>query len=166
MSKHVLLLAVLSTACAARSIYVLSTSPTSYACSHATVVYAGATLETSTGHSTELGWHDEEGAHFVAGPISPTDIDAVEYVIPADPHQDAIQRVYDTSKGATRADWQLVARESCVAHGGYTDALTRFMKGDTLDQVASALTNSDHEQARHLVRTALATLQKQYYRDR
>jgi len=165
--RNFLMFAVIAgaSACAARA--PQPTVPTSYACGEQEVTRLGDKLTVAHADAAPArrGWHDDEGDHFVTWPISPTDVEAVEYVVPSDRRADAVQRFYDASKGTSTADWRLVRREVCTAQGGYNDALARWMKGATLDEVASSLSLSDRDEARTMVRSALMKLQKKYAKE-
>ncbi|MDB4958082.1 MAG: hypothetical protein JWO36_5651 [Myxococcales bacterium] len=169
--RNFLLLSLLvgASACAARA--PQTTIPVQYACGDSQVVREGDRLSVNRPQNDDalrpasLGWHDDDGDHFVTWPLSATDVQAVEYVVPNDRRSDAVERVYDTSKGVSTADWRLTKRQVCTAHGGYSDALARWMKGADIDQLASEL-SVDHEAARGLVHTALTALQHRYYKDR
>jgi hypothetical protein len=117
------------------------------------------------GSASQLGWRDDAGDHFVNWPHSPTEVEAVEFVAPSDPRADAMMKTYDTSKGMSTTDWRMTKTEVCRAEGGYNDALTRWMDGSSIDEVAVSLA-TDKEQARSLVNHALTALQKRYLRDR
>ena len=163
--RNILLLVLAgASACAARGSQ--PTFPTSYACGEQQVERSGDTLRVNQNVlGVRRGWHDAEGDHFVAWPISTTDVEATEIVIPGDRRADAVQRVYDTSKGSSTADWRLVRREVCTAQGGYNDALARWMKGASLDDVAAQLSLTDRDEARTMVHQALMSLQKKYAKD-
>lgn len=168
MTKRLLILATIlgASACATRA--PRSTMPVRYTCGDTAVVRTGSKLAVDTGEVGEasLGWHDDQGDHFVTWPRVPTDNEAVEYVIPSDHRMDAIEKLYDATHGYSSSDWRLVRKRVCRAEGGYSDALTRWMSGATLDQVAKDLALRDRDDARRLVRKALVALQKQYLRDR
>jgi hypothetical protein len=132
-----------------------------YACADTAIARNGDAIA-----GTRLGWHDDEGDHFVAWPLSPIDVDAVEIVVPNDPRMDAVRRVYDTSKGSSKADWRLVRRQVCTAKGGYSDLLARYLRGESLDQLAHELALGDRDDARDAVHEAMLTLQRRYFRDR
>jgi hypothetical protein len=169
--RNFLLLSIIigASACAARPSQ--PTLSVQYSCGDAQVVRQGDRLivDAPAGDNplrpTSLGWHDDDGDHFVSWPLSPTDVEAVELVVPADRHADAVQRVYDTSKGVSTADWRLTKRQTCTARGGYNDVLARFIKGASIDELASDLA-MDHDEARGMVHSALTSLQKRYWRDR
>jgi hypothetical protein len=168
MRNCLLLTVVVATsACAARA--PQTTLHVQYACGASDVVVRyGDTLRVTNDaplRQASLGWRDGDGDHFVTWPLSPTDVEAVEYVMPTDHRADAVERTYDTSKGVSTADWRLTKRQVCTAEGGYNDVLVRFVKGDSIDDVAASL-SIDREEARGLVKTALTTLQKRYFRDR
>lgn len=155
-----------ATACAARS--PRTTLPVQYACGNATVVVDGGTLrgaDRSPLDATRQGWSDDAGDHFVTWPLAPTDADAVELVVPADRRQDATARYYDTKMGSGVGDWRLVRRETCTARGGYNDALARYLRGESLDELARDLSLADRHAAREIVHHAMLALQKRYYRE-
>jgi hypothetical protein len=108
------------------------------------------------------GYRGDDGQHFIAWPTSATTMETVEYVITDDVRSDAVERVYDTSGGTSRADWKLLRTNACIATGGYSDALARFAGGKTFDQVAKDL-NLDKSDAKELVHKALVSLNKRYY---
>lgn len=118
------------------------------------------------GVPSTVGWSDEEGDHFVTFPDAITDVETVEYLVPKDPRADALERVYDTSKGRSTADWRLTNQRVCRAEGGYNDAFTRWMDGSSLEQITADLGLSDPAEARDYVRHALTRLTRRYYRDR
>ena len=153
-------------ACAARA--PRSTMPVEYECGDVGLVHRGATLSLAQAGAppAHLGWRDSAGDHFVAWPVSPVGVEAVEVVIPDDPRQDAVRRVYDTSKGASTADWRLIARQVCPARNGYSAVLAHYMRGDSLDQLAAELALGDRDQARDLVHRAMVSLERRYYHDR
>jgi hypothetical protein len=167
--RNFLVFAVIAaaSACAARS--TQPTLPTSYACGEQQLERIGDTIKVGPrereAEAARRGWHDDEGDHFVTWPISPTDVEAIEYVVPADRRADAVQRFYDASKGTSTADWRLLRREVCTAQGGYNDALARWMKGATLDDVASELSLTNRDEARTMVHSALMHLQKKYAKE-
>jgi hypothetical protein len=145
--------------------------PIEYSCDGNHIVRDGASLRVAAAadpavRAPSLGWRDDAGDHFVSWPLAPTDVEAVEFVVPSDPRQDATERVYDASAGMSRADWRLVHHDVCVARGGYTDALTRFARGDTLDLLARDLANGDREQALDLIHHAMMDVQRRYYGSR
>ncbi|MBA3397938.1 MAG: hypothetical protein H0T89_35265 [Deltaproteobacteria bacterium] len=168
MTKRLLILAIIlgASACASRA--PRSTLPVRYTCGDTAVVRTGSKLAVDAGEVgvASLGWQDDHGDHFVTWPRVPTDGEAVEYVIPSDHRMDAIEKLYDATHGYSSSDWRLVRKRVCRAEGGYSDALTRWMGGATLDQVAKDLALRDRDDARRLVRKALVSLQKQYLRDR
>jgi hypothetical protein len=163
MRKFLLLLLAVAaaSACAARASHPTLATTSTYACGDAAMTRSGNAIG-----STRLGWHDDEGDHFVAWPLSPVDVEAVEIVVPNDPRQDAVRRVYDTSKGTSKADWRLLERQVCTARGGYSDVLARYLRGESLDQLANELALGNRDDARAAVHTAMLALQKRYYRDR
>lgn len=112
-----------------------------------------------------LAFQDDAGDHFVAIPDSPTSMKAVEYVMPHDARADAIQRVYDTSGGQSRADWRMVDENVCIARGGYTDAFGRFAGGSSMDDIARDFGLSSRVEARKLIQRGLKAVQKRYHRE-
>ena len=155
MRKYLLLLVVGASACAARASHPTLATRTTYTCAGRPLALDGA----------RVGWHDEAGDHYVAWPVSPTDIEAVEVVVPSDPRQDAVRMVYDTSKGSSRADWKLLEREMCTVKAGYSDVVARYLRGESIDQLATELA-LDREDAKAAVRTGMLALEKRYYHDR
>ena len=154
MRKYLLLLVVGASACAARAAHPTLAARSTYTCGGRALALDAA----------RVGWHDEAGDHFVAWPVSPTDVEAVEVVVPGDPREDAVRSVYDTSKGSSRADWKLLTREVCPAKAGYSDVVARYLRGESLDQLASELA-LDREDAKAAVRTGMLALEKRYYHD-
>ena len=161
MRNLLFLLVAGASACAARPSHPTLATGSSYACGNAPIVRIGDSIG-----STRLGWHDDQGDHFVSWPVSPVDVEAVEITIPGDPRQDAVRAVYDTSKGTARSDWRLVQRQVCTAKGGYSDVLARYLRGESLDQLAHELSLDNRDEAKDAVHTAMLALQKRYYRDR
>jgi hypothetical protein len=162
----ILAIAFAASACAGRP--QRPTTTVRYACGDGTVVLRdGETLTVDVGGRpsgpAELRWTDADGDHFVIGPGG---FEAVEYVVPLDARKDAIVKRYDASAGYASSDWRLFEKRVCRAHGGYNDALARWMNGDSLDKVADDLALEDRSEARGLVRKALSQLHRQYHRDR
>ena len=152
--RHLLLVLVGASACAATTSQV----PTIPVASH---YVCGDKLA-----AAELGWSDDAGDHYVSRwPMSATDIETTEFTVPRDRHEDAIEHVWDTSKGRSRTEWRLLSREVCKAKGGYTDVLARFMNGESLDDLSREV-GIDRAEARTIVHDALITAQKRYFRDR
>jgi hypothetical protein len=165
MRNFLLVLLVGATACAARA--PRSTFNATYTCGNASLTRDGGVVR-STGElraTSRLSWQDDAGDHYVTWPLSPTDRQATEYIIPADPKADAVERVYDTSRGSSTADWRLLTRQACTVDGGYNDALARYMRGESIDDLARDL-SMNRDQARGLVQHALMSLQHRYWRDR
>jgi hypothetical protein len=165
MRNILLVLVVGATACAARP--ARPTFNMQYTCGDASIVRDQDVVRTSDSARvvSRLSWQDDAGDHYVSWPLSPTDKEATEYIVPTDPKADAVERVYDTSRGSSTADWKLTHREACTAHGGYNDALARWMKGESIDDVARDF-SMDRDEARGMVRRALTSLQTRYWRDR
>jgi hypothetical protein len=168
MRKQVLFLSLLvagATACAGRA--PQTTLKTTYSCGgDRQVRHDSGRVYTATDAQLSSSWADGEGRHFVSWPIAATTMETTEYVIPSDNRQDAIERVYDTSKGTSRVDWRVKKETQCTANGGYSDALARFARGKSFDQVAQELSLTNKNEARDLVHQAMLSLQKRYYKDR
>ena len=169
MRRQIILVSLLvvgTTACAGRAPRT-TLATTSYSCGiDRHVHHDSGRVFTSAEDQLSSSWQDAEGRHFVAWPTATTTMETVEYVIPSDSRDDAIERVYDTSKGTSRVDWRILKQTKCTANGGYTDALARFAKGKSFDQVAQEMSLTDKGAARELVHEALLSLQKRYYKDR
>jgi hypothetical protein len=165
MRNMLLLVLVAASACAARAPH--STFSAQYSCGDASVVRDGESVRSSAAAASDwrLSWTDDAGDHYVSWPLSATDRSATELVIPPDPKADAVQRMYDTSRGPSTADWRLVTKQVCTVHGGYHDALARWMAGDTFDRIASDL-SMDPDEAKSTVRRALMSAQTRYWRER
>lgn len=164
--RNMLLLVVLgASACAARTSH--STFSAQYTCGDAAVVRDGTIVRSSGTMASDwrLSWTDDAGDHYVSWPLSATDRSATELIIPPDPKADAVQRQYDTSRGASTADWRLVTKQVCTVHGGYHDALVRWMAGETFDGIASDLA-IDRDEAMSAVHHALTLAQSRYWRER
>jgi hypothetical protein len=166
MRNTVLLLSV--AACAAQPVHP-TTTPVAYACDNSVqLAHDGKRLDIKSAADAgapdvQLGWVDDAGDHYVDWPLGVTTASSVEYVIPHDQHADAIERHYDTRQGASRADWRLVSQSTCAVHGGYTDALTRFAAGASMDEIKTELSLADKEEARTLVHDAMIKLTRRYY---
>jgi hypothetical protein len=166
MRNKPLLLVLACVGCAAQPVH--PTLPVQYACGDLAIVHDGDSLHVNGDRraTAPMSWRDESGSHFLLRPVSPTEVDVVEYVVPDDPHQDASERVFDSTEGTSAVDWRLVKREVCVARGGYSDALVRYVKGESVGELADNLTAGDRDQALGLVHHALRALQVRYYKDR
>ena len=169
----VIMLLSFASACAVRA--PQTTLPREYACGDGVIVPEGnnrlairahtASLVTPSLPSPRLGWRDESGDHYLAGPMSPVDVEAVELVIPNDAHSDATRRVYDTSTGTSRSDWRLIKAETCMLRGGDVDVLSHYAKGASLDDLAHDFALGDRTQAKEVVYRAMITLQRRYFHD-
>ena len=165
MRNMLLLVLVGASACAARAPH--STFSAEYSCGDAAVVRDAAAVRTTgaTPSESRLSWSDDAGDHYVNWPLTATDRSATEFVIPSDPKADAMERVYDTSRGPSTADWRLVHKQACRAQGGYNEALTRWMAGETIDAIAKDL-SIGRDEAKQVVRKALMTAQTRYWNER
>ena len=166
MRNKLLVLALACVGCAAHPVH--PTLPVQYACGDLAIVRDGDALHLPGDRrgTAPMSWRDDAGAHFLVRPVSPTDVDVVEYVVPDDPHKDASERVFDSTEGTSAVDWRLVKRQVCVAQGGYSDALVRYLKGASVKELADNLTAGDRDEALGLVHHALRDLQVRYYKDR
>jgi len=165
MRKLLLVILAGVSACAPRTARH-PTTPVQYSCGDTAVTRDGSEVRTSArGEVGRLSWRDDSGEHFIAWPLSPTDRNAVEIVVPADPRQDAIQRTYDTTFGSSTADWRLVKSQTCTARGGYNDVLARYMRGDSIDELTRDIGLSSRDETRAVLRKAIVSLQKRYWRD-
>jgi hypothetical protein len=154
-----------ASACAARG-PKQPTMPVQYNCGDVAVTRDGSEMRTrSPGEISRLSWRDSQGDHFVAWPLSPTDRDAVEFIVPDDPRQDAFRYTYDTTFGSSTADWRLKQRQVCTADGGYNDLLSRYMRGESIDELTRDVGLESRDETRAVIRKALVTLQKRYWRD-
>jgi len=165
MRTKLVLLAALAVGCAG-SRPTHARFPVEYACSDFALVHDGDTLQVAGAARTTapVSWRDHAGSHFLLRVA--TGVDVIEYVVPEDPYRDASERVFDTSTGSSIVDWRLVKRDVCVARGGYSDALVRYARGESVAEVATALTAGDREEALGLVHHALRELQGRYYKER
>jgi hypothetical protein len=166
MRKFLLVLLVGASACAARSSQQ-PTIPVHYACGDTTVTRNGIEMRSSAtpDEISRLSWRDDRGEHFVTWPLSPTDRAATEFIVPADPRQDAVQKTYDTTFGSSTTDWRPVDTKVCTARGGYNDVLARYMRGESIDDLTRDVGLSSRDETRAVLRKALVTLQKKYWRD-
>lgn len=166
------LIGVTVSACATRAPKSTFALTGRYACGDLQIVRTGERLTASATPAegplepTTLSWRDDQGDHFVRLPSAVTDVEAIEYVVPHDPRADAVEKLYDTSKGRSTADWRLTRRRVCRADGGYTDAFTRWMNGSSLDDITSQLALGDRGKARALVHRALVDYNRRYYSDK
>ena len=166
MRNFLLLVLVGASACAARSSHQ-PTMPVHYACGDVAVTRDGSEMRPAgaQGEISRLSWSDKQGEHFVTWPLSPTDRAAVEFIVPADPRQDATQVTYDTTFGSSTADWRLTDKKVCTAQGGYNDVLARYMRGESIDDLTRSTGLSSRDETRTVLRKALVSLQKKYWRD-
>lgn len=163
--RNILLLALVTAACAPQP--KRPVSPSEYVCAGYSVMRNGSELKTSDrGIVGRLSWRDSAGEHFVTWPQTPTDRDAIEFVIPTDTMQDAVERTYDTTFGSTTADWRLKSKQVCTARGGYNDVLARYVRGESVAELTQSLSLTNHDETRQLIRKALIAVQRRYYRDR
>lgn len=166
MRQFLLVILVGASACAARTSNQ-STMPTHYVCGDNTVTRSGVEMRSSStpGEISRLSWRDDKGEHFVTWPLSPTDRTATEFIVPNDPRQDAMQVTYDTAFGSSTTDWRSKEKRVCTARGGYNDVLARYMRGESIDDLTAEVGLSSRDETRAVLRKALVTLQKKYWRD-
>jgi hypothetical protein len=151
-------IAALTTACAAGA--KRETFPRRYDCdgmaitaTHGAVVINGA--------EASLLLRDKDGDHYT---VSATEegADYVEYVVPRDPLLDATVAKYGVAQSSDRERRPVLGRGVCVAKGGYTDALQRYMSGVSIADVAKLL-SLDEDEARKRIGKALSLLRCRYY---
>jgi hypothetical protein len=166
-TKSLLLLACAGLPACVAATMPAAKAPAHYTCTDGTFVdqHSLLSLARDTPVNVELGWTDKAGRHYVEWPTAVTDKRSVEYVIPADGHADAVVRLYDTSQGTAKQDWLLLKTSSCAPDGGYSDALSRFARGETMDDIRTDLLLADKSQARSLVHDAMINLQRRYFKD-
>ncbi|HEY5927110.1 MAG TPA: hypothetical protein VIV11_35725 [Kofleriaceae bacterium] len=166
MRQFLLVILVGASACAARG-SKQPTMPVHYACGDSAVTRDGVEMRSSAepGEISRLSWRDDQGEHFVTWPLSPTDRAATEFVVPNDPRQDAVQHTYDTTFGSSTADWRLLDKQVCTARGGYNDVLARYMRGESIDELTRETGLTSRDETRAVLRKALVSLQKRYWRD-
>ncbi|MBA2539273.1 MAG: hypothetical protein H0V17_06545 [Deltaproteobacteria bacterium] len=136
-----------------------------YACDSHVVTREAGKVFASNDTRLALAFQDDAGDHFVTTPESPTAMHAIEYVMPSDARADAIERVYDTSKGNSRADWRVVDENVCVVRGGYTDAFGRFAAGSTMDAIAKDFGLGNRIEARKLIKEGMRATQVRFHRE-
>jgi hypothetical protein len=145
------------------------TLPSHYTCTDSTFVNLGSQLAVVHGdrgpENVDLGWVDDSGRHYVRWPTAVTDQRSTEYTIPDDHHADATVKRYDTREGSAKQDWVLLGTSSCAPDGGYSDALNRYARGESMAEIQKALALKDKSQARTLVHDAMIALQRRYFRD-
>jgi hypothetical protein len=162
--RKLLLLALFTAACTPhpRS----PSAPTQYTCSSYSIMLNGSELTSSDGALLgRAGWQSSDGMHYVAWPATASSHEATEFVIPNDPRQDAMRRTYDTTFGSSTADWRVTKKEMCTAPGGYNDILTRYIQGESLDDLTKSLALENRDETRILIRRAMTSLQHRYWRD-
>jgi hypothetical protein len=166
MRKLFLVLIVGASACAARAPRQ-PTMPMHYACGDTTVTRDGSEIRNTVvpGEVSRLSWRDAKGEHFVTWPLAPTDRQAIEFVVPTDPRQDAVQHTYDTTFGSAPSDWRLLDEQVCTARGGYNDLLARYMRGESIDELTREVGLTSRDETRAVLRKAIVSLQKRYWRD-
>lgn len=155
-------------ACAGRAPTTLSSKinmTSTYACDSRVVKREAGNVFAGSDSRLAMAFQDTAGDHFVAFPETPTSTRAVEYVMPDDSRADAIERIYDTTRGQSRADWRVVDENVCVVKGGYTDAFFRFAAGETMDEVANRLGLSDRIEARKLIKEGMRAASVRFHRE-
>lgn len=141
------------------------TMTSTYACDSHIVKREAGKVFAGSDSRLAMAFQDGDGDHFVAFPESPIATRAIEYVMTNDQRADAIERVYDTTRGSSRADWRVVDEKVCVVKGGYTDAFSRFASGSTMDDIANALGLEDRIEARKLIKEGMRTAQVRFHRE-
>lgn len=141
------------------------TMTSTYACDSRVVKREAGSVFAGADSRLAMAFQDTAGDHFVAFPETPTSTRAVEYVLPQDHRADAIERIYDTTRGQSRADWRVVDENVCVVKGGYSDAFFRFASGSTMEDVASALGLPDRTSARKLIKEGMRSASVRFHRE-
>ncbi len=154
-----------ATACAGRPSQTTlnMAAPVAYSCDNDRQVLRDSQKVSAGPNAVDLGWQDDAGDHFVAWPASVTTTEAVEYVMPNDQRANAVERIYDTTPGRSRADWRVKKTNICTAHNGYTAALNIFSEKQSLADVASQL-GVDRREAGKIIHTALMKALTDYHR--
>ena len=164
MRNVLFLLVIGASACAARA--PQTTLHAEYTCGDMPITRDGSEVRSATPDVLgRLSWRDDAGDHFVAWPASPTDRNAVEFVMPSDPQQDGQAKKYDTTFGASTTDWRLTEKHTCRAKLGYNEVLARYLAGESIEQLAAA-SGVSREDTRTQIRKAMVSLQRRYWRDR
>ena len=154
-----------ASACAARA--PQSTFHAEYSCGDTAAVRDGTEIRSPSHDApSRLSWSDTAGDHYVSWPVSPTDRSAIEFVVPVDPNQDAVQHTYDTTFGSSTTDWRLVSKKTCTVRGGYNDALARYMRGESIDEMTQEMGTGDRDETRARIRKALTAVERRYSRER
>jgi hypothetical protein len=134
------------------------TAPIEYSCRTTTLVVRGAQLElVSAAPAGQLAGaarttHEGRGDHYGTAVANGT----VDVFVPVDAQLDATASVYDGTR-------TLIDREICIARGGYTDVLARYLDGATFEDLARQLTLDSPEEARTLVRRAMMRVARRFY---
>jgi hypothetical protein len=101
---------------------IASPGPRSYACKDGVAALAQGGLIVGEARAP-FARHDDAGDHYALARDGTT----VEYIVPADAREDLVVRGGDG------------ARESCTARGGHADVLARWIRGDSVDEIAASL---------------------------
>lgn len=126
-----------------------STLPHRYDCGGTPIVASAQRLNIE-GVETRPVHKDRDGEHYLVS----GDVELLEYVVPDDRAQDVSILSYDATTSRDRASWRLRRKGFCVASGGYMDAVDRFMKGSSVDEVAAAMSIAPDD-ARRLIAQGL-----------
>lgn len=130
------------------------TLPQSYDCGGRAALGTGDSLTVANEKAMPAAT-DSDGRHFVLA----DEAGVVEYIVPDDTRLDIMTVTYDAPQPRDRGTWTRTARGTCVAQGGYTDALTRFMRGATTDEIAAELSLEPRD-AGSLIHGAIIRLQR------
>ena len=125
-----------------------------YTCDGEAVARNGNEIAVGAQHASlsEIG---DDGDRFVGVVGART----VEYRLPRDTRVDGwVSEV--------RRDGELGTPRACMVHGGYTDALSRWMRGESMDEIANQLALADRKAAGELIYDALINLRRRYSRER
>jgi hypothetical protein len=115
----------------------------SYACGDARVEVVGRTLYVGE-DLIALQYRDRAGAHYARSHGD----GVLDYVIPSNPRLDATVWNRESSGGAS-------VDQVCTAHGGYVDVTSRWLAGQSLDEIATELDLGGERAARRRLINAL-----------
>jgi hypothetical protein len=137
------LLAVVASACAGRQT-VRRTITAHYTCDGHDVIRHGSTLHIDGGSVALLASTGDDDRF-----VGTRDGRPVEYRLPHDVRVDGT--LTDTA-----------TERACVVRGGYNDVLVRWMRGESMDEIAMQLALGDREAAGDLIHDALRRLHRRY----
>jgi hypothetical protein len=97
--------------------------PRTFACKDAVATPTGGALQIGE-RQARFDRRDADGDHFV---LAGDDGSSTEYVMPADPREDLL--VW-TDRGG---------EDTCAVRGGHSDVLARWIRGESVDEIAASL---------------------------